>query len=643
MLTSATRGTLILMYLTTQQLWISIIFTITEYKRLMQCITRMWMWPTRLEKLKKLLEAGHSPSSALDVLKYDLQVQCKDDCTSADHSVCPDLHFCHRMPFHFCPQCGTKLQPGFRFCPSCGEKLPSVADESGPVSSTVSPPRRDEVPVLTKISLASSSSPSSEPRESNAHACTTSTPVTARPALRKTRNSLRLDREIKFNIKDVTPPVVPSTNDKTEDNGVGVHISPPKQHSVTFKLDAEVQPRLETSSSPVIKSPRTVRGKAKLFSPVVKQVEEGKKLTDKTSGKAEGLTVDGFTVAVSPVSSPISRSPLKVTGKSKSKKAKHAPTVEPLQEGEEVTDTAGKKWKLMKLLSQSTTEIIYEVLQTNSRSSSKEANHVLRLGAKDGRIFNEQNFLQRAAKPASVDKWIRQNKMDFLGIPSCVGFGPHADSYRFLIFPNMGQSLQSVIEEEDGFLSEKAVLHLACRLLDVLQYIHSNEYVHADINAENIYIKPGQTSQVYLVGYCHAFRYCPGGQHVEYREASRTPHEGTMEFISLDVHKGAAPSRRSDLQSLGYCMLRWHTGTLPWTTLTQPDQVVAQKQRYMEDVPALLSHCFGKTRVSSAFQTYLTAVMALQYSEQPDYTALKAGLSAALLQMGGSLEQPLSF
>lgn len=29
-----------------------------------------------------------------------------------------------------------------------------------------------------------------------------------------------------------------------------------------------------------------------------------------------------------------------------------------------------------------------------------------------------------------VDKWIKQNKMDFLGIPSCVGFGLHAESYR---------------------------------------------------------------------------------------------------------------------------------------------------------------------------------------------------------------------
>lgn len=30
----------------------------------------------------------------------------------------------------------------------------------------------------------------------------------------------------------------------------------------------------------------------------------------------------------------------------------------------------------------------------------------------------------------------------------------------------------------------------------MLQYIHSNEYVHANINAENIYIKQGEKSQV---------------------------------------------------------------------------------------------------------------------------------------------------
>lgn len=52
------------------------------------------------------------------------------------------------MPFHFCPQCGTKLQPDFKFCPSCGERLPCLDDK--PVAAGVaaslglSSPEKDE-------------------------------------------------------------------------------------------------------------------------------------------------------------------------------------------------------------------------------------------------------------------------------------------------------------------------------------------------------------------------------------------------------------------------------------------------------------------------------------------------------------------
>lgn len=309
-------------------------------------------------------------------------------------------------------------------------------------------------------------------------------------------------------------------------------------------------------------------------------------------------------------------------------------SVEPLPEGEVVTDTTGKKWKLATFLSQTPTELVYEVFP--AATQSRTTKHILKLGAKDGRLFNVQNFLQRAAKPASVDKWIKQNRLDFLGIPSCLGFGLHSESYRFLVFADMGRSLQAIMGEDSELLTEQTVLQLAYRILDVLLYIHSNEYVHGDINAENIYVKSGNKSQVYLVGYSHAFRYCPDGKHVEYRDGSRTLHEGTTEFISLDVHKGAAPSRRSDLQALGYCMLRWHTGQLPWSGLTQPDKVAAEKERYMKDVPALLNHCFGPKSESTAFKAYLTTVMSLQYSEQPDYAALKAGLNA-------TPQQPLTF
>ena len=51
------------------------------------------------EKLLELFKSGHSPSSALDTLKYDLQVKHGDDypVVSADRKYCPDAQYCYRL------------------------------------------------------------------------------------------------------------------------------------------------------------------------------------------------------------------------------------------------------------------------------------------------------------------------------------------------------------------------------------------------------------------------------------------------------------------------------------------------------------------------------------------------------------------
>ncbi|XP_029907617.1 uncharacterized protein LOC115359339 isoform X1 [Myripristis murdjan] len=50
-------------------------------------------------KLKTLFESGHSPSSALHTIKFDLQEQEGDNYLTAatDHSICPDIQFCFRL------------------------------------------------------------------------------------------------------------------------------------------------------------------------------------------------------------------------------------------------------------------------------------------------------------------------------------------------------------------------------------------------------------------------------------------------------------------------------------------------------------------------------------------------------------------
>ncbi|KYO32426.1 inactive serine/threonine-protein kinase VRK3 isoform B [Alligator mississippiensis] len=284
--------------------------------------------------------------------------------------------------------------------------------------------------------------------------------------------------------------------------------------------------------------------------------------------------------------------------------------VAPLPEGEILTDQNNKQWKLVKLLSQGNWGLIYEA-QSASGACPQKQRYSLKLDAKNGKIYNEQNFLQRAAKKATVDKWKKMHLVPLLGIPNCIGFGFHASSYRFLVFPDLGRTLQSILDDGTD-LTEKAVFQVAVRLLDCLEYIHENEYVHGDLAAENIFVNPVDLTQVTLAGYCFAFRYCPEGKHVAHHEGSRTPHEGTIEFISLDSHKGVAPSRRSDLESLGYCLLKWLCGFLPWSNeLANVQAVMEQKKRHRMDVTGLLRLCYVRKTIPGALQSYLQQAMAL--------------------------------
>ncbi|XP_052535620.1 inactive serine/threonine-protein kinase VRK3 [Tympanuchus pallidicinctus] len=338
---------------------------------------------------------------------------------------------------------------------------------------------------------------------------------------------------------------------------------------------------------------------------------------------------DERSAAVPVLSPPAARTPPRPPclaarrGSPSPRKARPGPA-EPLPEGEELRDRGGGRWRLQRLLEQGGgCGLLYEA-QSASGTCPQKQRFSLKLDVKDSKIYNEQNFFQRAAKKDRVEKWKKLHSLPLLGIPSCLGFGLHADKYRFLVFSDLGRSLQSILND-NLHLNEKAAFQIAVRLLDCLEYLHENEYVHGDITADNIYVNPADLTQVTLAGYYFAFRYCPEGKHVARREGSRTPHEGTIEFISQDSHRGAAPSRRSDLESLGYCLLKWLCSFLPWSKeLDKVETVMEKKEMYKNDVTCLLQQCFSRQRsIPAALQSYLQQVMALEYEEKPNYEALR--------------------
>lgn len=213
-----------------------------------------------------------------------------------------------------------------------------------------------------------------------------------------------------------------------------------------------------------------------------------------------------------------------------------------------------------------------------------------------------------------------------------------------MVIDRLGSDLHNLQKSNSGRLPLQAVMQVGVHMLDVLEYIHEHEYVHGDIKAGNILCHLTDPSKVYLADYGLSYRYCPDGKHKEYKEDPRKCHNGTLEFTSLDAHKGAAPSRRGDLEILSFCMLHWLSGRLPWDQdLKFPANVQAAKQKLMDQVPNSVTAWLGQEDGCDNIAKFMTEVSALQYSAKPNYKGLKGILLKALESAGTRLSAPLIF
>uniref|UniRef100_A0A8C1LDT7 non-specific serine/threonine protein kinase n=1 Tax=Cyprinus carpio TaxID=7962 RepID=A0A8C1LDT7_CYPCA len=248
----------------------------------------------------------------------------------------------------------------------------------------------------------------------------------------------------------------------------------------------------------------------------------------------------------------------------------------------------------------------------------------------NGPLFSELNY---KSQKDTMNNWKKFKRLEFLGIPIYWGSGL-TESNGIRLMDRLGIDLQIVFMENGGELKKPTVLQLG---LDVLEYIHDNEYIHADIKAANLLL---QGDSVYLADYGLSDRYCPNGDHKEYKENPKKGHNGTIEYTSIDVHKEVAPSRRGDLEVLGYCLLHWQCGTLPWlSSFKNPADVQEAKAKLMSNLPDSVLN-MSTSGTSTEIARYLSSVKNLGYNEKPEYQTLRKILSVAGPQGPLDLSRP---
>ncbi|KAL4333169.1 hypothetical protein GQ457_07G031160 [Hibiscus cannabinus] len=207
------------------------------------------------------------------------------------------------------------------------------------------------------------------------------------------------------------------------------------------------------------------------------------------------------------------------------------------------------------------------------------------------------------------------------GIPNVRWSGVEGD-YNVLVMDLLGPSLEDLFNFCSRKLSLKTVLMLADQMINRVEFAHSKSFLHRDIKPDNFLMGlGGLANQVYIIdfGLAKKYRDTSTHQHIPYRENKNLT--GTARYASMNTHLGIEQSRRDDLESLGYVLMYFLRGSLPWQGL----RAGTKKQKYdkiceKKVATSIEALCRG---YPSEFASYFHYCRSLHFDDKPDYSYLK--------------------
>ena len=205
-------------------------------------------------------------------------------------------------------------------------------------------------------------------------------------------------------------------------------------------------------------------------------------------------------------------------------------------------------------------------------------------------------------------------------IPKIICYGNN-HTHNILVQELLGRSLENLFNLCNKKFSLKTVCVLGIEMIKRIEYIHNKYHIHRDIKPDNFMTgKDEKENKIYLIDFGLAKKYFSTSKQQHIKFSTGKSLTGTARYCSRNAHKGYEQSRRDDIESIGYVLLYFLLGNLPWQGL----KVKEGEDQFKKIAEKKCNITFEELTKNTyhEFLLFFEHVDSLNFEDEPNYNYL---------------------